>query len=54
VNATSHDIETLVDYCIADLMATGLASPGERVVFVFGAPPGVSGSTNSLRVAVVG
>jgi pyruvate kinase len=50
----THDIEKLVDYCIADLMATGLASPGERVVFVFGAPPGVSGSTNSLRVAVVG
>jgi pyruvate kinase len=34
-------------------MANGLASPGERVVVVFGAPLGVSGSTNSIRVHVI-
>ena len=30
------------------------ARPGERVVIVFGAPIGVSGSTNSIRVHVLG
>jgi len=35
-------------------MASGLASPGERVVIVFGAPLGVSGSTNTIRVHVLG
>jgi pyruvate kinase len=43
----------LVDWCTGDLMATGLASPGERVVIVFGAPIGVSGSTNTIRVHVL-
>ena len=28
-------------------------SPGDRVVNIFGAPVGVSGSTNSIRVTVV-
>ena len=32
----------------------GFGSPGERVVIVFGAPIGVSGSTNSIRVHVLG
>ncbi|MCA9587158.1 MAG: pyruvate kinase [Myxococcales bacterium] len=49
-----NDTDKLVDWCTADLMAAGLASPGERVVVVFGAPLGVSGSTNSIRVHVVG
>lgn len=48
------DTDALVDWVSADLMANGLASPGERVVIVFGAPLGVSGSTNSIRVHVVG
>jgi pyruvate kinase len=48
-----HDSDSLVDWCAGDLMASGLASPGERVVIVFGAPLGVSGSTNSIRVHVV-
>ena len=47
------DMDTLVDWCTGDLMATGLASPGERVVIVFGAPIGVSGSTNTIRVHVL-
>jgi pyruvate kinase len=49
-----HDMDRLVDFCTADLMAGGLASPGERVVIVFGAPIGVSGTTNSIRVHVLG
>jgi pyruvate kinase len=49
-----HEPDALVDWCTADLMASGLASPGERVVIVFGAPIGVSGSTNSIRVHVIG
>ena len=49
-----HDSDHLVDWCTGDLMAAGLASPGERVVMVFGAPIGVSGSTNSIRVHVLG
>ena len=48
-----RDIEKLVDWCTADVMGAGLASPGERVVMVFGAPVGVPGSTNSIRVHVV-
>jgi pyruvate kinase len=49
-----HDQDKLVDWVSADLMASGLASPGERVVIVFGAPIGVPGSTNSMRVHVIG
>ncbi len=49
-----HDPDALVDWANGDLMASGLASPGERVVVVFGAPIGVSGSTNSIRVHVLG
>ena len=48
-----HDMDALVDWCTGDLMAAGLASPGERVVIVFGAPIGVSGSTNTIRVHVL-
>ena len=48
-----HDPDRLVDWCTGDLMAAGLASPGERVVIVFGAPIGVSGSTNTIRVHVL-
>ncbi len=48
------DTDALVDWVTGDLMANGLASPGERVVIVFGAPLGVSGSTNSIRVHVLG
>jgi pyruvate kinase len=48
------DTDELVDWVTGDLMANGYAAPGERVVIVFGAPLGVSGSTNSIRVHVVG
>lgn len=49
-----HDTDALVDFVTADLMGNGLASPGERVVIVFGAPIGVIGNTNSIRVHVIG
>jgi pyruvate kinase len=49
-----HDMDKLVDFATGDLMAAGLASPGERIVIVFGAPIGVSGTTNTIRVHVVG
>jgi pyruvate kinase len=49
-----HDPDELADFCTGDLLATGFGSPGERVVIVFGAPIGVSGSTNSIRVHVLG
>ena len=51
---SNGDTDVLVNWVTADLMANGLASPGERIVIVFGAPLGVSGSTNSIRVHVVG
>jgi pyruvate kinase len=49
-----HDTDQLVDWCTGDLLAAGFGSPGERVVIVFGAPIGVSGSTNTIRVHVLG
>jgi pyruvate kinase len=49
-----YDTDQLVDWCTGDLLAGGFGSPGERVVIVFGAPIGVSGSTNSIRVHVLG
>jgi pyruvate kinase len=49
-----HDTDQLVDWCTGDLLAAGFGSPGERVVIVFGAPIGVSGSTNSIRAHVLG
>jgi pyruvate kinase len=48
------DPDALVDWCTGDLLGSGLASPGERVVMVFGAPIGVSGSTNTIRVSLLG
>jgi pyruvate kinase len=52
--AAVHDTDQLVDWCTGDLLAGGYGSPGERVVIVFGAPIGVSGSTNTIRVHVLG
>jgi pyruvate kinase len=36
------------------LMREGLAEPGDKVVVISGSPPGIPGSTNDLRVHVVG
>jgi pyruvate kinase len=49
-----HNVDALADWVTGDLLSAGLASPGEKVVIVFGAPIGVSGTTNSTRVHVIG
>jgi pyruvate kinase len=36
------------------LLAEGLAKKGDKVVVISGSPPGVAGSTNDLRVHIVG
>jgi pyruvate kinase len=36
------------------LLGEGLAEIGDKVVVISGSPPGISGSTNDLRVHVVG
>ena len=47
------DQDSMVDWVTGDLLASGLASPGERVVIVYGAPIGVTGTTNAIRVHVL-
>ncbi|MEY4039425.1 MAG: Pyruvate kinase [Actinomycetota bacterium] len=36
------------------LLGQGLAEPGDKVVVIAGSPPGIAGSTNDLRVHMVG
>jgi pyruvate kinase len=36
------------------LLARGLAEVGDKVVVISGSPPGISGSTNDLRVHTIG
>jgi len=36
------------------LLSHGLAEVGDRVVVISGSPPGTPGSTNDLRVHIVG
>jgi pyruvate kinase len=43
----------MVSRATSTLLANGFVSPGDRVVAIFGAPVGVSGATNSIRVVVV-
>ena len=50
----SKDADELVDRANGHLLAHGFASPGDRFICVFGAPIGVSGSTNTIRVRIVG
>jgi pyruvate kinase len=45
--------DEMVDRANAFLLAHGLVSPGDRFVALFGAPVGVVGTTNSIRVRVV-
>jgi pyruvate kinase len=48
-----RDSDEMVERASAFLLANGYASPGDRFVAIFGAPVGVAGSTNSIRVKVV-
>jgi len=45
--------DEMVDRASAYLLADGFVSPGDRFVAIFGAPVGVVGTTNSIRVRVV-
>lgn len=48
---TTDDATRQVD---AVLLGEGIAEAGDKVVVISGTPPGVPGSTNDLRVHVVG
>lgn len=48
-----RDADQMVERANVFLLAHGLVSPGDKFVAVFGAPVGVAGSTNSIRVKVV-
>ncbi len=48
-----RDADDMVHRACSALVANGLVSPGDRVVAIFGAPVGVSGATNSIRVVVI-
>jgi pyruvate kinase len=48
---TTDDLMEIID---ETLLGTGMAERGDRVVATAGAPPGIAGSTNNLRVHVVG
>ena len=48
-----RDADEMVERANGFLLANGFVSPGDRFVAIFGAPVGVSGSTNSIRVKVV-
>jgi pyruvate kinase len=45
--------DEMVDRTNMFLLANGYVSPGDKFVTIFGAPVGVSGMTNSIRVKVV-
>ncbi len=48
-----RDSDEMVDRANMYLLANGYASPGDKFVAIYGAPVGVSGTTNSIRVKVV-
>jgi pyruvate kinase len=49
-----RDADTMVERANAFILANGLGSPGDKIVVVFGAPVGVSGTTNAVQVRVLG
>jgi pyruvate kinase len=48
-----RDADEMVERANGLLIANGFAAPGDKLVAIFGAPVGVSGTTNSIRVKVV-
>jgi pyruvate kinase len=48
-----RDADTMVERANDFVIANGFGSPGDKIVAVFGAPTGVSGTTNSIRVRVL-
>ena len=49
-----RDSDAMVERANAYVLEQGLGVAGDKMVAVFGAPIGVSGSTNSVRVRVLG
>jgi pyruvate kinase len=49
-----RDADAMMERANAYLLGHGMASPGDKVVAVFGAPVGVSGTTNAVQVRVLG
>ena len=45
--------DQMIDRAHAMLLAGGIVAPGDSFVTIFGAPVGVTGSTNALQVKVV-
>ena len=48
-----RDTDSMVERANDFVIANGFGSPGDKIVAVFGAPTGVSGTTNSIRVRVL-
>ena len=48
-----HLLDEMVDHASAYLVAHGFVSPGDKFVAIYGAPVGVIGTTNAIRVRVV-
>jgi pyruvate kinase len=48
-----RDPDQMVERANDFVIANGFGSPGDKIVAVFGAPTGVSGTTNSIRVRVL-
>ena len=49
-----HNLDDMVDRAVAFAEKEGFAVKGEHVVVTGGVPLGITGTTNMLRVAVVG
>jgi pyruvate kinase len=49
-----QDTEAMVRRVEEELLARGLATKGDRVVIVYGAPVGQPGKINSLRLHTIG
>jgi pyruvate kinase len=48
-----RDTDAMVERANDFVIANGFGSPGDKIVAVFGAPTGVPGTTNSIRVRVL-
>jgi pyruvate kinase len=53
VPAASHT-DQMVEQIDSELLASGLAKAGDLCVLIAGVPPGIAGSTNSMRVHRIG
>jgi pyruvate kinase len=49
-----HSLDEMVDHAVDFAQREGFATKGDRIVITGGVPLGVAGTTNMLRVAMVG